>query len=262
MNILITGAGSGIGYAATLKLAKLNHHVFALIHSKTDLDKFKSLTNITPLVGDITLEADRKKLENLEIDVLINNAGIGRSGPVSYVPMNEIKNNFEVNVFGTLAMIQLFAPKFIKKNKGRIINISSVAGKIAIPYLGIYNATKFALEAASDSLRQELRPYGIFVSIIEPGPFATGFNEEMVESKNNWLPKSAIPKNEILRMEKHHQSLLQNQYQVDSVVNAIVDAVENKNPKIRYVAPNKYWYLVQIATMLPDRIRDFVLSKI
>lgn len=261
MNILITGAGSGIGFASALKLAKLNHHVFAFIHSKKDLEKFKLLTNITPIVGDITSETDRKKLDNLEIDVLINCAGIGKSGPISYVPMNEIKNNFEVNVFGTLAMIQLFAPKFIKKNKGRIINISSVAGKIAIPYLGIYNATKFALEAASDSLRQELQPYGIFVSIIEPGPFATGFNEKMVESKNHWLLKSAIPNNEILRMKKYHQSLLQNQYQTDSVVNAIVDAVENKNPKTRYVAPHLYWYLLQIATKLPDKIRDFVLRK-
>ena len=259
MNILITGSGSGIGYAAALRLAKLNHHIFALIHSEKDFDKFKLIKNITPLLGDITSEEDRNKLDNLEIDVLINSAGIGKSGPVSYVPLKDVKENFEVNVFGTLAMIQLFAPTFIKKNKGRIINISSVAGKIALPYLGVYTATKFALEALSDSLRQELHPYGIFVSIVEPGPIATGFNEKMIESKEYWLLKSAIPNKEVLRMKKYHQSLVQKQYQTDSVVNAIVHAVESKHPKIRYVAPRKYWYLVQLATVLPDKLRDLVL---
>lgn len=259
MNILITGAGSGIGLATALRLAKHNHHIFAVVHSTNDLKKFVAIQNITALTADITVAADLKKLENLDIEALINNAGVGKSGPVSYVPMREIKNNFAVNVFGTLALIQLFAPKFMHKRSGRIINVSSVAGKIALPYLGVYSATKFALEALSDSLRQELRPYGVFVSVVEPGPIATGFNEKMIASKNNWLKQSATPANEVLRMKTQHQSLIQKQYEVDCVVNAIVHAVENKNPKTRYVAPSKFWYLVQIATKIPDRLKDFIL---
>ena len=260
MNILITGAGSGIGFDTTQALARKGHHVYAVVKKKSDCKQFESLQNITALQCDIASEADRSKLANISIDVLINNAGIGESGPITYVPLERIKHNFEVNVFGTVALIQLFTPHFVQKKKGRIINVSSVAGKIALPYLGVYNATKFALEAVSDSLRQELKPYGVFVSVIEPGPIATGFNEKMIATKNAWLSKSKASPTEKNRMEKYHNSLISNQYSTESVVAALIDAVESKKPRTRYVAPSKYGLLVKLAVCIPDMLRDFFLK--
>ncbi len=259
MNILITGAGSGIGQAATLALAQKNHHVFAVVRTARDCEQFEKMENVTVLQCDITSESDRSKLSNLPIDVLINNAGVGEAGPISLVPLEKVRHNFEVNVFGTIALIQIFAPVFMHKRSGRIINVSSVAGKIALPYLGVYNATKFALEALSDSLRQELSPYGVFVSVVEPGPIATGFNEEMIATKNTWIGESSLPEVEKKRMESAHRSLISGQHSTGSVVEALVDAVENTSPKSRYVAPKRYDWLIRLAVCIPDRLRDYLL---
>jgi len=259
MNILITGAGSGIGYDTALELSN-NHNVIALVKSKQDLIKFENYPKINAHICDITSNKDIESIANHKIDVLINNAAIGESGPVDIVPINRIRKIVDTNIIGMISMIQAFSPHMKSQKSGRIINISSVAGKIAIPYLGIYSMTKFAVEALSDSLRQELALFDIFVSVIEPGAIATGFNEKMISSKEDWLAKSRVTKQEISIMKKKHSNLIKDQADTRSVVLAIVDAVNNPKPKSRYIVPKKYNLMVKLSSCLPDKVRDFFLS--
>ncbi len=257
MTIFISGAGSGFGYDAAIALAQKNHTVIAGVKTKNSLEKFAGQKNITAIVCDITSESDRKKISQFPIDVLINNAGVGESGPIVHVPLEKIENNYKVNVFGTVALIQQLAPKMIAQKSGRIINVTSVAGLLSLPYLGVYSSTKHALEAISDSLRLELKPYSIFVSVIEPGPIATGFNEKMVDTKNKWLNASSVDTDEKKRMEKFHTKMFAKQHSTQSVVAAIIDAVESNNPRSRYIAPAMpYGFLIPLARMMPDFLRD------
>lgn len=257
MTIFISGAGSGIGYDAAIALAQRNHQVTAGVKSKDELEKFAGQKNITTVICDITSESDRKKIAKYPIDVLINNAGVGESGPIVHVPLEKIEQNYRVNVFGTVALIQQLAPRMIAQKSGRIINVSSVVGRITLPYLGVYSSTKHALEAISDALRQELQPYSIFVSVIEPGPIATGFNEKMVDTKNHWLGTSSVAEDEKNRMDKQHNKMLAKQYDTKSVVSAIIHAVESKRPKSRYIAPAvPYGFLIPLARLMPDFLRD------
>lgn len=260
MNILITGAGTGIGHDAALELAASGHQVLAIVRKQEHVAALKKLKNITPYMCDITSDKDVQAIHELEVDVLINNAAIGQSGPIARVPMKYVQANYETNVLGTMRMIQTFVPQMIKRNSGRVINVSSIGGKIALAYLGVYNMTKFALEGMSDSLRQEVKQFGIFVSVIEPGAIATGFNEKMINTKHTWLDSAEITQAEIEDMTKHHQALIKKQYSTKSVVEAIVDAVENKQPKTRYIAPSDYKLLTQFALSIPDNMRDKILT--
>jgi len=261
MTIFISGAGSGIGYDASVALAQRGHSILAGVKLKNELEVFTGIKNITALVCDITVEGDRDKISQYPIEVLINNAGIGESGPIAHVPLHKIENNYKVNVFSTVALIQKIVPRMLAKKSGRIITVTSVAGLLSMPYLGVYSSTKHALEAISDSLRLELKPYSIFVSVIEPGPIATGFNERMVETKNVWLATSKVDAEEKVRMAKFHTKLFAKQHSTKSVVAAIVHAVESKHPRTRYIAPSlPYGFLIPLARMLPDFLRDRLLT--
>lgn len=262
MNILITGAGSGIGKDTAIALAQNNHSVIAAVHHKNQLQQFADQDQITAIVCDITKETDRKKLQKFDVNILINNAGVGKSGPVVRVPIDTIRENYETNVFGTIAMIQQHVPKMMKQRKGRVIIVSSIGGVISLPYLGIYNSTKFALESIADSLRNELALFNIHVSVIEPGAIATGFNERMIDSKHDWIKTSDISKTELEDMHKQHQSLIAQQHDTQSIVAAIVHAVESDTPKTRYVEPARHYALLTFfASIIPDKLRDFILKK-
>src|SRR2546421_3338817 len=184
--VIITGASSGIGAATARKLARTGAHVVLAARRRERLDVLKREIEAAGgraevVAADITASADRERLVqtalqiNGRIDALVNNAGYGTRGPVELVPVEKIRQNFELNLFALVALTQLVIPGMRDAGSGRIVNISSVAGRVARPLSSIYDATKHALEAISDGLRGELAPFGIKVVIIEPGFILTEF---------------------------------------------------------------------------------------
>jgi NAD(P)-dependent dehydrogenase (short-subunit alcohol dehydrogenase family) len=190
--VMITGAGSGFGKGASLALAERGHTVIAT--TETDVQA-KELSAEAPQLTveklDITT-SDVAKAADWDIDVLINNAGAGQTGPMADVPIERVRHLFEVNVFGTLAVTQSVLPKMIAKGKGRVIIVSSIAGVVVGPSFGPYSMTKHALEAMGKAMRAELAEQGIDVTLLNPGPYLTGFNDRMADSMWEWFGDGAL----------------------------------------------------------------------
>lgn len=179
-NILITGAGSGFGLGAAVRLKALGHHVIGGYLSDEQRDTLGK-AGIEAIELDITNPAHVAAVQSLEVDVLINNAGRGQLGALASVSMDAVRAVFEVNVFGTLAVTRAVIPAMQRKKSGRIVIVSSIAGVFSGQLTGPYAMTKHALEAMSKSLAAELKVDGIEVCKLNPGPYATGFNDAMVE---------------------------------------------------------------------------------
>jgi NAD(P)-dependent dehydrogenase (short-subunit alcohol dehydrogenase family) len=183
--ILITGATSGIGRHAALDLARRGHRVFAAGRSAEALDALaaEGLPSLTPLTLDVTSPASIAAAVRLVdqatagrgVDVLINNAGFGDFAPLELVSDAELRAIYETNVFGLMAVTRAFLPAMRVRGAGRIVNVSSIGGRFTMPLFGAYNSTKYAVEALSDALRMELWPFGIRVSLLEPGAIRTDF---------------------------------------------------------------------------------------
>lgn len=190
--VLITGAGSGFGKLAALALAARGHHVIAT--TETD-EQATALAAEAPQMQveriDITT-SDVAKVLAWDIDVLINNAGAGETGPIADVPINRVRHLFEVNVFGTLSITQAVLKGMVAKKSGRVIIMSSIAGVLSAPAFGPYSMTKHALEAMGKAMRAELAPLGIDVTLINPGPYLTGFNDRMADSMWEWFGDQSL----------------------------------------------------------------------
>jgi len=196
--ILITGSGSGFGKAAALALAGRGHHVLATTHTDSDAKKLQKIAtqkhlNLHSFVLDVTKPADHKKIMDYDIDVLINNAGMGETGSLAEIPVDKIRNNFEVNLFGPLELTQLALAKMIKKDTGTIIFISSLLGRITSPFFGPYSMTKFALSSGAEMLRNEIKEItkNVHVVVVEPGAYHTGFNQKMMNKKYEWMQENS-----------------------------------------------------------------------
>jgi NAD(P)-dependent dehydrogenase (short-subunit alcohol dehydrogenase family) len=190
--VMITGAGSGFGKGASLALAARGHKVIAT--TETD-DQAAALRVEAPQLTveklDIT-STDVGKVVDWDIDVLINNAGAGQTGPMADVPLDRVRHLFEVNVFGTLAVTQKVLPRMVAKGAGRVIIVSSIAGVMSGPAFGPYSMTKHALEAMGKAMRAELASQGIDVTLLNPGPYLTGFNDRMADSMWEWFGESSL----------------------------------------------------------------------
>jgi NAD(P)-dependent dehydrogenase (short-subunit alcohol dehydrogenase family) len=192
--ILITGAGSGFGEGTAVGLAKQGHDVIAGVQISPQVTALRGRATIEGLSNlrveklDLHDEFDVARAHSWDIDVLFNNAGIGEGGPVSEIPLALMKSNFETNVFAPLALTQGFIRKWVAgKRAAKIVFTSSVVGLTTPEGVGAYSATKHAIEAMAEVLAQELRPYGIKVQTINPGPYFTGFNERLAETPFRWL---------------------------------------------------------------------------
>jgi NAD(P)-dependent dehydrogenase (short-subunit alcohol dehydrogenase family) len=186
--ILITGAGSGFGKGAALELASRGHAVIATTETADQADALSTAhPELRAMKLDVTDSDDIAAVPGLAPDVLINNAGLGIMAPMESVPMERVRASFEVNVFGMVAMSQAAIPGMKEQGWGRIINVSSVAGKIAGALGSPYCMTKHAVEAFTMSLRAEMEPFGIDVTKINPGPYDTGFNDRMVNGIATWV---------------------------------------------------------------------------
>src|SRR5258708_33287478 len=181
-SVVATGASTGIGEACALRLDRRGFHVFAGVRREVDGGalKQKASGRLTPILLDVTDASSIKSaaaavaasLDEEGLSGLVNNAGIAIAGPLEFLPIDELRRQFEVNVIGQIAVTQAFLP-LLRKGHGRIVNMGSISGRLAFPLLGPYAASKFALRALTTALRMELRPWGIPVSIIEPSGIAT-----------------------------------------------------------------------------------------
>lgn len=197
--ILITGAGSGIGKLTALTLAKLDHHVIATTETdmqaailKEDAEALRIPIIIEKV--DITNPIDRAKAWTWEIDILVNNAAVKEGGALVDIPEENLRKQYETNVFGTILLTQEFACKMVHKREGKIIFVSSASGLMVNPFSGPYASTKFAIEAMATALGQELQEFNVEVAVINPGPYLTGFNDREFNAWQTWddNPKKRI----------------------------------------------------------------------
>jgi short-subunit dehydrogenase len=255
--VLITGCGSGFGKEAAIELAKRGHIVYATTHYESqaiilnNIAKRENL-DIHSFKLDILDKTDRTQILDYDIDVLICNAAFGNSGSVSEVDIHRIERVFQVNVFCNIRLIQLAIKAMIEKNKsGRIIFISSMAGRIPIPFLSPYCASKSALESFAICLEKELKLIDypkIQVSIIQPGAYDTGFNKKNIEKKWNWMRKESIFQNKLDKIHENEEKFWRRIEIKDytNVVKTYIKAVEADNPKFRYCIP---WYQAMIVQL-------------
>ena len=263
--ILITGASSGIGFDAAAMLARQGHRVYAAARRVERMEPLKEL-GVVPLRMDVTDEASmeagvRMVLEaEGRIDVLVNNAGYGYFGAIENVPMEEARRQQEVNVFGLARLCQLVLPSMREQGSGRIVNTASVAGKTVLYFGGWYHVSKFSVEALSDALRMELKPFGIDVSMIEPGGIRTDWGiiaaDHLAESSKG-TPYETEALREAETMRKAYTIRLLSKPAV--VARAISRAVNSRRPRARYRVGFGAHTLVFLHTILPARWWDALL---
>ena len=224
--VMITGAGSGFGRLSALALAERGHHVIAT--TETD-EQCVSLRADAPQLQveklDITT-SDVEKVHAWTIDTLINNAGAGQTGPIADIPIDRLRHLFEVNVFGTMNVTQAVLHDMVPRRAGRIIIMSSIAGVLSAPAFGPYSMTKHALEAMGKAMRGELAPLGIDVTLINPGPYLTGFNDRMADSMWEWFGDESLNGSEKELFRVIGEFVTTGQRDPVEVVNRLVELVE------------------------------------
>jgi NAD(P)-dependent dehydrogenase (short-subunit alcohol dehydrogenase family) len=265
--ILLTGCSTGIGRATALEAAARGHRVFA---SARRLDSVADLEakGITPLALDVTDpasigEAVREVLRSDgRIDALVNNAGYGQYGAVEDVSLEEWRAQFEVNVFGALAVLRAVLPAMRAARGGTVVNVSSVAGRVAVPFAGAYSASKHALEAISDALRVELSPWRIRVVLIEPGPIGTRFGDRAREATARILGTTGPYSRFYAGAERaSNREFQMGKRGPDLVARVIVGAIESKRPKTRYRVAPLARILVPLKALTSDRFLDRRMKK-
>lgn len=238
--IFITGAGSGLAKGTALGLAKKGYRVIAPVETApqvTSLMEAAKAENVKLEIFkmDIKNPQDVAQMLEYDFDIFVANAAVNEGGPLGEVPLMNFRELFEVNVFSTLETAQIAARKFVEKGKGKIIFMSSMAGIMSTPYVGPYTATKHAIEAIAKTMKKELESFGVQVATINPGAFATGFNDRSAEAKWKWYDeKIHFTKKE--DMEKADQAL-ENQFDPQDMIDKMVEVIPQDHHKFRTAFP-------------------------
>lgn len=267
--ILITGTSTGIGRACTLSLDKLGFTVYAGVRKQTDGDSLKreASERLRPILLDVT---DTSSIAGAADTIseetggklygLVNNAGIGRGGALEVTPVEEIKKVMDVNVIGLMAVTKAVIP-LLRKAKGRIINIGSTSSYLAIPGASVYAASKFAVRALTDSLRLELKRFGISVILISPGAIETSIWEKGIAYRKE-LHKNIEPEiTELYKVLKKFGDRMYNELKripAEEVANKVAHALTSKKPKCFYIVGNDAKGAAKVAK-LPRRLRDWLI---
>lgn len=265
---LITGCSSGIGRATAALLAERGWHVFATARHPESLAGLAG-ERITPLGLDVTDETsmtsavDRVLAQAGRIDALVNNAGYGQGGPLEEVSSEKIRRQFETNTFGPLRLAQLVLPAMRAQGGGRIVNVSTMGGRVSIPFIGPYCASKFALEAWSDALRAEVRPFGVRVVLVEPGSVRTNFRATAVRESERFLADGASPYHRYAeRFGRFIDRATPRSAPPERVARVIHRALTAQRPRARYVATADARLMLAIVRRLPDRKRDGLWARL
>lgn len=264
---IVTGASSGIGKAAAVKFLEMGYTVHAAarrLHAMKDIEAkgamlhqvdLRQSAQIKAFVSDVTAASGR-------VDVLVNSAGYGFFGAVEDVPMADAKEQLEVNLFAVAQMIQAVLPVMRKQRSGKILNISSTGGKSALPLGGWYHASKFALEGLSDSLRSEVRPFGIDVVVVEPGGVKTEWGgimmENLMQTSGSGPYKLMVERLRDTVAGKQVESMSATPEEIGSLIARIA---ETRKPKARYVAPFHAKLILFMNWLLCDEAADWVTGK-
>ncbi len=271
--MVVTGASSGIGRATAEALGATGFHVLAGVRSDADGDRVGGAVGVEPVIVDITRPDDVSALAERVgelagvrgLSALVNNAGIAVNAPVETLPMAEWRRQFEVNFFGQVAVTQALLPALLG-GSGRVVNVSSIGGRVAGPTFGAYAASKFALEAMSDALRREVAPLGVDVIVIEPGSVATPIWDKGTSTAVD-LAESTDP---ALReryadleaaMLKRAEAMARGGIPPEAAASVIVRAIRARRPRARYLVGRDAKVAARVARFLPDRLLDALLAR-
>jgi NAD(P)-dependent dehydrogenase (short-subunit alcohol dehydrogenase family) len=273
-SVLITGASTGIGKACAHYLDGRGIRVFAGVRRQADGDRLEKEANqIEPVLIDVT---DAESIENSVTTIedslggegllgIVNNAGVVVGGPLELLPIDRLRMQLEVNLIGQVAVTQAFLP-FLRRAQGRVVNMSSISGRIAAPMLGPYALSKFALEAFSDSLRRELHPWGIHVSVVEPGAIATPIWRKSIDRVDDVL--AGMPEQTrqlygegIERAREAAIKMSEEAVPAVEVAEVVYHALTSPKPRTRYLVGKDAKIAARLAWLLPDRVMDWVMRR-
>ena len=272
--VLVTGASAGIGKALALDAARRGAKVVLAARREQRLQAV--VKEIQDGGGEAiaipTDMADTRQVEMLaekaidywgQVDVLVNNAGYGQMGPIESIGDTAVRQQFDVNVFGVLTLTRALVPQMRELGAGRIVNLSSVAGKVAMPFSGIYNASKFAVEAISDALRVELAPFNIKVIVVEPGPVNTEFFEVAEREAESSVDVDSSPYSQILEdmRENFTDSSAKIAWTPEQTAQKILQAITAQSPAARYAAFSGGQLALGLMTALPTGVSDRLYSQ-
>jgi NAD(P)-dependent dehydrogenase (short-subunit alcohol dehydrogenase family) len=238
--VLITGAGSGFGRMAASRLAGRGHKVIATVLNEAQAAELrKAEPSLTVAKLDITDSRDVASVDRWDPDVFIANAAVGQTGPLSLIPLERLRAVFEVNVFATVAVTQRVALQMRKKRAGRIIIMSSIGGVRAGVGSGPYTMTKHAIQAFGTALRAELKMFGVDVCTINPGPYATGFNDRMANNPGEWFDRASAAAEDVAVMDQLVQRITVGQLDPAEVAKRYVELVEAEATElVNFVPPD------------------------
>jgi NAD(P)-dependent dehydrogenase (short-subunit alcohol dehydrogenase family) len=273
--IVITGTSTGIGHACALRLDAAGFEVFAGVRRAEDGERLRERASqrLRPLIVDVT-DADalaaaaqtvREAVGDRGLAGLVNNAGVSVAGPLEFIPLDDLRHQLEVNLVGQVAATQAFLP-LIRTARGRIVNMSSVGGRVASGFLGPYQASKFAIEAITDSLRKELRPWGIHVVAIEPGSIATPIWEKGSESATEIIDGMSPEARELYgetvsKVAELARKLGERAIPPERVAKVVERALTARRPRTRYLVGIDAQAQVLLDRLLPDRAMDALAAR-
>lgn len=259
--ILVTGGSSGLGKSMCTKLSSLGYSVYGTSRNVEGVQAFENFKLIQMDVKDeVSVHRAIDLIHELEgkLDVLVNNAGISLAGPLEEVSEAEIKSVFETNVFGLWRTTKAALP-LLRKSKGFVVNISSLAGVIALPFRGVYSASKFAVEALTESLSMEVSPFGVKVLLIQPGDLNTNINQNRAITK---VDSSSVYYNSFQEQLKEINHQMNISMEPDLIGELIARILQDQKPKLRYrVGPMMQKASVSIKKILPGRLFEKILKN-
>jgi NAD(P)-dependent dehydrogenase (short-subunit alcohol dehydrogenase family) len=267
--VLVTGASSGIGEATALHLRELGFDAVAAVRKDEDAERLaaRGLRTARIDVTDVdSIAAARAELGDRPLAGLVNNAGIAVAAPLEFLPLDQLRHQLEVNLIGQLAVIQRFLPA-LRAGRGRIVNVSSIGGRVALPLVGAYHASKFALEAISDTLRREILSQGVDVIVIEPGgvktPIWSKGNELATELISDMPPEAASLYGSQIAAIRKETAKIADETGIDpsEVAKAIGHALTAKRPRARYLVGRDAKMRAPAAAVLPDRLLDRLVER-
>jgi NAD(P)-dependent dehydrogenase (short-subunit alcohol dehydrogenase family) len=267
--VLVTGASSGIGEATALHLKELGFDPVGAVRKDADAERLES-KGVRTVKLDVTdadsIAAARASLGDGPLTGLVNNAGVAVAAPLEFLPLDQLRRQLEINLIGQIAVTQQFLPA-LRAGRGRIVNVSSIGGRLALPLVGAYAASKFALEGISDSLRRELVPHGVDVILIEPGGVKTPIwrkGNETADQIQAGLPPEAErlygPMVEALRRESTRIAE-RSGMEPRAVAEVIGKALSADKPRTRYLVGRDAKVRARMAKVMPDRMMDRAIVK-
>jgi len=266
--VLVTGASTGIGEATVVHLKTLGFDAIGAVRRDEDAERLegRGVRTVRIDVSDAgQIAAARDELGDAPLAGLVNNAGIAVAAPLEFLPIDQLRHQLEINVIGQVAVTQAFLPA-LRRARGRIVNVSSIGGRVALPLVGAYNASKFALEGVSDALRRELRPLGVDVIVIEPGGVKTPIWTKSTRTADDMLEDAPDARrlygNLIEGVRTRTQKIARETGSDPSAVaEAIGEALTADRPRTRYLVGRDAKLRARMAKVLPDRVMDRMILR-